>query len=70
MAVKLARVLACFEQAGLIVIEKEAYDSLVEAIDRQAEEIEALELRIKRLLDTSHRPIAPPKPPMSGVKCI
>ncbi|MBJ6800210.1 hypothetical protein [Geomonas propionica] len=48
---KIARVLHCFEQAGLVVMDKESYDRLVNAVDSQAEEIEALDKRIKRLLE-------------------
>ena len=48
---KIVRVLDCFEQAGLVVMEKESYDRLMQTIDRQAEEIDALDKRIKRLLE-------------------
>jgi hypothetical protein len=64
MATKLAKLLTCFEQADLIVMEKAAYEYLMQTIEKQAEEIDALELRIKRLLDTSPRPphlVAPPR---------
>jgi hypothetical protein len=51
MKAKLIRVLGCFEQAGLIVLEKDSYDRLLETIERQAQEIDALDLRVKRLLE-------------------
>jgi hypothetical protein len=43
--------MAAFDQAGLVVIDREDYEKLVKAVDRQSEEIEALELRIKRLTE-------------------
>lgn len=49
--VKIARVLEGFDQAGLVVMEKESYERLIKTIDSQAEEIDALDKRIKRLLE-------------------
>jgi hypothetical protein len=49
--VKLSKVLSCFEHAGLVILEKDSYDRLMQTIDQQEEEIEALDLRIKRLLE-------------------
>jgi hypothetical protein len=37
--------------ASCVVVEQEAYDNLLQTIERQAEEIDALDLRIKRLLE-------------------
>jgi len=51
MKKEIARVLGCFEQAGLLVMKQESYDSLIDTIERQAEEIDALDKRIKRLLE-------------------
>ncbi len=54
MGINLKRVrsaLAAFDQAGLVVIDKEDYEELVKVVDRQSEEIDALELRIKRLAE-------------------
>lgn len=56
MGVNLKRVrtvLTAFEQAGLVMVDKVDYEKLVKAVDRQSDEIEALELRIKRLLKES-----------------
>jgi len=51
MTVKIARVMSCFEQAGLVIMEKESYDGLIKTIERQTEEIDVLDKRIKRLLE-------------------
>ncbi|GFO61180.1 hypothetical protein GMST_35050 [Geomonas silvestris] len=50
-AIKLSKVLNCFEQAGLVVMEKESYDRLVQTVEQQSEEIDLLDERIKRLLE-------------------
>ncbi|EKD36402.1 MAG: hypothetical protein ACD_75C01523G0004 [uncultured bacterium] len=49
--VKLSKVLTCFNQAGLVLLEKKSHDRLVDTIERQAEEIDALDKRVKRLLE-------------------
>lgn len=46
---RLRTALAAFDKAGLVVIDREDYEKLVKVVDRQSEEIDALELRIKRL---------------------
>lgn len=54
MGVDLKRVrvaLTAFEQVGLVVIDKSDSGKLVKTVDRQSEEINALELRVKRLID-------------------
>ena len=43
--------MAAFDRAGLVVIDREDHEKLVKTVDRQSEEIEALELRIKRLTE-------------------
>lgn len=48
---KFRTVLTAFDQAGLVVIDKADHERLLNAVDRQQDEIDALELRIKRLLD-------------------
>ena len=48
-------VLTAFEQAGLVVIDKGDYEKLVKIVDQQSEEIAALELRVKRLIDEPRR---------------
>lgn len=46
-----AKVTSLLDQAGLVLISKETFTALHKTIRRQTEEIEALECRIKRLLE-------------------
>jgi hypothetical protein len=53
LKLELSALIPSFEHAGLVVLDKENHAVLLETIDRQADEIYALEVRIKRLLDDS-----------------
>ena len=35
----------------LVILDKESYDQLIKTVDRQSDEIHALDIRIKRLLE-------------------
>ena len=51
MPVRIDHGLECLEHAGLVVVKKESYDGLLRTIERQTEEIDILDKRIKRLLE-------------------